>query len=99
MTRHLIALIVTFACACPLYIWKGRLNKQIGRRLTEEGNPSGLQSPEGLPVWSEGWRAYDAIDNAQLRRHIALSYRLNWTVVLIFGIGMIAYFYLGAHDR
>jgi hypothetical protein len=98
MTRRLLALIVTFVCVCPLYVWQRRLNEQIGHRLTEEGNPSGLQSPDGLTVWSDQWRAYRSIENAQLRRQVTLAYRVNWAIVLILGIGMIAYFYLLAHD-
>ena len=98
MTRDLRVLLVALACLCPVYVWQGRVNRQIGRRLAEEGNPSGLQSPKELSVWRRDWRAYESIENADLLRLITLSYRLNLAVTLISVIALAAYFYSLLHD-
>jgi hypothetical protein len=57
MRQSVFALIIGFSIVCPLYIWKTRVNRQIDRKLAAN-NPLGLASPDGLPVWSPSWRAY-----------------------------------------
>jgi hypothetical protein len=93
MRQSVIALVIGSPIVFSLYIWKARVDRQIGRELAAN-NPAGLPSPDGLPVWSPSWRAYQALDGGQLPRLVRLSYWLNWAVALVSGATIIAYLYL-----
>jgi hypothetical protein len=93
MRQSVIALFIGFPIVCPLYIWRTRVNRQIGRELAANNRLS-LPSPDGLPIWSPSWRAYQALDGGRLSSLVSLSYWLNWAVVLLSAVTIIAYLYL-----
>lgn len=88
-----IALYIGFPFVCAAYIWRTRVNRQIDRELATN-NPSGLPSPDGLPVWSPSWQAYRVLGGGRMSRLVRLSYWLNWAVVLLSALTIIAYLYL-----
>jgi hypothetical protein len=54
----------------------------------------GTATGDSHALSSRRWRAYQALDGGRLSRLVSLSYWLNWAVVLLSAVTIIAYLYL-----
>jgi hypothetical protein len=91
ISARLWTLILIGCCTIALDIWKKRILESVTARLLARDDRSHFPLPADLTVWSSGWRAFETLDDAELRDLIARCHLLSIATVVIALLGVVAY--------